>query len=455
MQLSKDTIVAPATPPGEGALAMVRLSGDAALNIVSKMARGTDLYEMTPHSTRFTILRDSEGRIVDEVVLSKYLAPSSFTGEDMVEISCHGSDFIVQKILELAITYGATLAQPGEFTMRAFLHGKMDLSQAEAVIDLIKADSEAAHQQAVHQLRGAFSKDIEVLREKIISFAALIELELDFGEEDVAFADRTELRHTVEELLQFISRLKDSFRLGNAIKKGIYTVIAGRPNAGKSTLLNRLLREDRAIVSDIPGTTRDTIEASLSIHGVRFRIIDTAGLRDTKDSIESLGVHRAIDAIGKSRLLLYLYDPLRSSAEEAVRALETLRQKEQHCILIANKSDLLETPPPMQDIGLPHLNISAKHNRNIEELKEMMYREIIGDAGLSDRSIVTNTRHFEALSKAYENLIRVREGMDQELPSDLIAMDIRQASYHLGTIIGRVDPDDLLDYVFSNFCIGK
>ncbi len=455
MTLSSDTIVAPATPPGEGALAIVRLSGEQALGIVSKMTPGIDLHKMPPHSSKYAILRTGEGQMVDEVVLTKYVAPSSFTGEDMVEISCHGSDFIVQKILELAISHGAKMAAPGEFTMRAFLHGKMDLSQAEAVIDLIKADSDAAHQQAVHQLRGGFSKDISELREKIIAFAALIELELDFGEEDVTFADRKELEDTVGHLLHFIAKLKDSFRLGNAIKKGVPTVIAGRPNAGKSTLLNQLLNEDRAIVSDIPGTTRDTIEAALTIRGVRYRIIDTAGLRPTSDAIESLGVDRALEAIRNSSLLLYLYDASETTAKEALEEMNALNLDIPHRILVANKSDLSMDAQPMYDIGCVQIQISAKYGKNMEELRALMHAEVIGDTSLQDQSIVTNARHFDALTKAHESLIRVREGMRQDLPSDLIAMDIRQASYHLGTIIGKVDPDDLLDYVFSNFCIGK
>ncbi len=455
MLSQSDTIVAPATPSGEGALAMVRLSGDQTLEIVQKMVPGLSLYEMVSHTARFGIVRYPGGKIIDECVLTVYKNPSSFTGEDMVEISCHGSDFIVQKILELSILHGARMAQPGEFTMRAFLNGKMDLSQSEAVIDLIKADSDAAHDQAMHQLRGGFSHDILHLREKIIEFAALIELELDFGEEDVAFADRTQLRETVGELLRFIAQLKDSFQLGNVIKQGVPTVIAGRPNAGKSTLLNALLREDRAIISDIPGTTRDTIEASLIIRGVRFRIIDTAGIRDTSDKIESLGVDRALSTIRKSYLVVYLYDASTQSSEEVWKDIEGLELTHQKVILAANKSDLSILPDIQPKTDHAHIRISAKQNQNIDALKERMYQLAIGDTPFTDRSIVTNARHFEALTKAHESLMRVQNGLEEDIPSDLIAMDIRQASYHLGSIIGQVDPDDLLDYVFSNFCIGK
>lgn len=458
-----DTIVALATPPGVGAIGVIRLSGKVAIDIVDPLFQGKKLSEQSSHTIHLGTIRDGD-RILDEVLVSLFVAPKSYTGENVVEVSCHGSNYIIQELIQLFVDKGARLAEPGEFTMRAFLNGKMDLSQAEAVADLIASSSESAHQVALQQMRGGFSDEIQKLRQELIDFASLIELELDFGEEDVEFANREDLRQLVQKIRKLIQGLIDSFRLGNAIKNGISTVIAGRPNAGKSTLLNALLNEERAIVSDIAGTTRDTIEEVLNIKGVQFRIVDTAGIRNAEDTIEAIGVEKTMQKIQQSALLLYVFDVIEMQAEEVRADLEKLIQPNVHTLVLANKMD--QNPytkfehyfgegaatliTPAQWIPL-----SAKNGMNIPHLKDQLYQSVLDERVKADGTIVTNARHYEALRRAEESLAAVLQGMDTGVTSDFIAMDIRQALHYLGEITGQISTEDLLGNIFGKFCIGK
>ena len=446
-------IVAISTPPGMGALAVIRLSGAGVFEIVSSVFT-KDLTLADTHTIHYGFVKD-EKEVVDEVMISVFRAPKSFTTEDSVEISCHGSVYIQQRILELLIKKGAKLAKPGEFTMRAFLNGRIDLSQAEAVADLIAAESESSHDLAIKQMRGGFSNEIEGLRQQLIEFAALIELELDFGEEDVEFANRDDLRNLVEKILLLVKNLMQSFHLGNVIKNGVTTVIVGRPNAGKSTLLNAFLNEERAIVSDIAGTTRDTIEETLNINGILFKLIDTAGIREAKDQIEALGVEKTMEKMKSSTLLLYVYDANQLSLDEVEKDLQTIQTDNPIKVLIvANKIDtlsevLLKTIPSNQYL------VSAKTNNGVSEIKEALYNRVISNPDQLNTTIVTNLRHFEALQNTQTALQDVLNGMATGISSDLIAMDIRHALRHLGEITGSISTDDLLDNIFSNFCIGK
>jgi tRNA modification GTPase len=455
-----DTIIAPATPSGEGAISIVRLSGSEAIRIADRLFYGKKLVEADSNYSYFGTIRDKKGEILDEVMLTVYRNPRSYTGEDLVEISCHASPYIVHRLIEMGADLGARLAAPGEFTMRAYLNGKMDLSQAEAVADLIASESRAGHDLAMAQMRGTFSSRIGELRMKLIDFASLLELELDFSEEDVEFADRTRLNRLVEEVLTAVERLIDSFQLGNVLKKGVPTVIAGRPNAGKSTLLNVLLQEDRAIVSEIAGTTRDTIEELVNIRGVLFRFIDTAGIRDTQDTIEATGVKRTFDSISKAALVLYLFDLSEMSVEEVKQDVESLPTNGAKLLLIANKKDKCVGQDRLGQIHLAfpdlHLvSISAKHEKNIKELENLLYEEVVGKIDLEDRIIVSNARHLEALQRVRDSLQAVREGLATGIPSDLVAEDMRQALYYLGSITGAIGTEDLLGNIFGKFCIGK
>ncbi|MFK7907424.1 MAG: tRNA uridine-5-carboxymethylaminomethyl(34) synthesis GTPase MnmE, partial [Chitinophagales bacterium] len=381
--------------------------------------------------------------------------------ENVVEVSCHGSPYIIQKVIELFLSYGARLAKPGEFTLRAFMNGRFDLSQAEAVADLISSQSESAHQIALQQMRGGFSNQIEQLRERLVNFAALIELELDFGEEDVEFADRQQLVDLVTTIQTLIRRLRESFTLGNAIKNGVTTVIAGRPNAGKSTLLNAILNEERAIVSAIAGTTRDTIEEVINIKGVQFRLIDTAGIRDAQDQIEAIGVRKTMETIQKSTILLYVFDVIDTSPEEVLQDLQKLQKEGLEIIAVANKMDLDPYTKPenyVSDIiDAEHIiTTSALNNMNIEHLKKSLYDIVLAKKLNSETTIVSNVRHFEALQQSYEALDRVLEGIHSGITGELLAFDIREALHHLGEITGQVDVDrDILGTIFSKFCIGK
>jgi len=454
----EDTIVAPATAPGVSAIAIVRLSGKNAIKIANRIFRGKDLEEQATHSIHFgTVVDPTDNQIIDEVLVSLFRSPNSFTKEDCVEISTHGSQYIVQKIMKVLIGVGARMAQPGEFTKRAFLNGRMDLAQAEAVADLIHSDSAASHHAAISQMRGGFSKEIEKLREELIHFASMIELELDFSEEDVEFANRGELNKLIQNLLAVMNPLIRSFDLGNVIKNGVPTVIAGKPNAGKSTLLNALLNEERAIVSEIPGTTRDVIEDEINIGGVQFRFIDTAGLRETTDTIEAMGVARTKKKIEEASLLLYLFDltlePIESIKEKIVQLTDTGTP----FIAIGNKKDQAEDLLIEQFKLLPNtLLLSATNKEGIDELKETVLHKIQLDEVKKDDVIVTNIRHYENLLRAKTALIDVQGSIDSEITNDFLAMELKYALSALSEITGEeITTEDLLENIFSKFCIGK
>lgn len=457
----QNTIVALATPAGEGALAIIRLSGPKSITIVNALFPSKDLTQQVSHTLHYGTLHRPSGEVLDEVVVSLYRNPRSYTGEDIVEISCHGSSYIIQQILEVCITSGARMANPGEFTLRAFLHGKMDLSQAEAVADLIASESKGAHDLAIKQMRGGFSDEIKKLREELIRFASLIELELDFSEEDVEFANRDELKTLIRQILKYIRSLKDSFQLGNVIKTGVSTAIIGRPNAGKSTLLNTILREDRAIVSDIAGTTRDTIESFFNIDGIRFRLIDTAGIRESDDTIERIGVERSLKEMETSSLVLYIFDASRMTPVQLTEELATYPLKDKNLIVIANKMDLNPYLRPEEFYSGVlirednFITLSAIHEMNIPFLKDKMVEKVLKGGPANDNSILSNSRHYEALSLAENSLQQALQNMKNDVTGDFIAMDIRLSLHALGLITGEVTTDDLLDKIFRDFCIGK
>ncbi|MGY4384950.1 tRNA modification GTPase [Pedobacter sp. UYP24] len=455
--ISSETIVALSTPTGVGAIGVIRLSGKDAISITNSVFSGKDLLKQKSHTIHFGLIKD-DGVVIDEVLVSLFVAPSSYTKENVVEISCHGSNYIIQKIISLLIRKGATAAKPGEFTLRAFLNGSLDLSQAEAVADLISSDSAAAHQVAMNQLRGGFSTELNLLREQLIHFASMIELELDFAEEDVEFANRDQLQALIAKINIVINKLIQSFELGNVIKMGINTVIAGRPNAGKSTLLNALLNDDRAIVSEIAGTTRDTIEEILNINGINFRLIDTAGIREATDAIEAIGVEKTMQKISQSAILLYLFDVVNLSVSEIKEDIAKLYRPGMAFLAIANKIDLSYNDR-LKELHLPEeikfMAISAKGEQQIEELKQLLYETAVGDQLSDNHTMITNVRHVEALQKTRVALDSVVNGLNNPITSDFLAMDIKQALYYLGEITGAVTNDDLLDNIFSKFCIGK
>ena len=449
-----DTIVALATPQGVGALAIIRLSGTRAISITNSVFKGSDLEKAATHTLHFGTIRENE-KIIDEVLVSIFKAPNSFTKEDSTEISCHGSMLIAQEIIKLLIGKGARLAQPGEFTQRAFLNGKFDLAQAEAVADLIHADSEAARKTAMDQMRGGFSKDIALLREELIHFASMIELELDFSEEDVEFADRSALKKLIQNLLIKINALIGSFDLGNVIKNGVPTVIAGKPNAGKSTLLNALLKEERAIVSEIAGTTRDTIEDEINLGGVTFRFIDTAGLRDTADTIEAIGVKRAKEQMEKASLILYMFDVSTEPLVEIQKTVTSLKKQPIPFLAIGNKLDLVGESVKSQ---LKKINIHpliAKSSEGLKELEDAILDKVNARELNTDDTVVTNLRHHQELILTKESLQAVIKAIDSGISNDFVAQDIRHALHHLGLITGQITTDDLLENIFSKFCIGK
>ncbi|MFA6949121.1 MAG: tRNA uridine-5-carboxymethylaminomethyl(34) synthesis GTPase MnmE [Lentimicrobiaceae bacterium] len=460
---SNDTICAISTAPGMGAIAVLRLSGMKAVEIVSNLFKPIheqDYLPDTPSQTaHFGRIYDGDD-LVDEVVVTTFRQPHSYTGQDIVEVSCHGSTYIQQKLIELMIKNGARMAQPGEFTFRAFMNNKLDLSQAEAVADLIASNSEASHQMALKQMRGGFSSKIGELRARLVHFASLIELELDFSEEDVEFANRTELKKLLKTIHQEIDNLKSSFALGNVMKHGIPVAIVGNPNVGKSTLLNVLLQEDRALVSEIPGTTRDAIEDTINIEGVTFRFIDTAGLRLTDDVIESMGIGRTFEKMNQAWVVLYVFDINETSEDEIDDSIADIREQlqdaEKIIIPVANKTDMLtEAPLTFQRlVELDTLFVSAKRNENINLITERLISSV-NLHKITDQTIVYNLRHFEALSKAAIAIESVMEGFKNNLPSDLIATDIRQALHYLGTITGEVTNEEILENIFSRFCIGK
>jgi len=453
MTNTEETIVALATPSGTGAIGVIRLSGPDAIIIANGIFTGKDLTKQASHTIHFGNIIDDD-MILDEVLVSLFVAPKSYTRENVVEISCHGSNYIIESIIKLLIKKGARLAKAGEFTLRAFMNGQMDLSQAEAVADLIASNSKASQQVALQQLRGGFSNQLQSLREQLVQFASLIELELDFAEEDVEFANRDQLKKLIHDIVRVISALVQSFELGNAIKQGVNTVIAGRPNAGKSTLLNALLNEERAIVSHIPGTTRDTIEEVLNINGINFRLIDTAGIREATDAIEKIGVERTMEKIAQSALVIYVYDAATLTTNELNSDLAKLRKQDVTILAVANKADLL-SPEKLEELAqLNTITISAKEKTSINDLRSKIYHSAIKEQLDSNETLITNIRHLEALQKTEDALANVLRGIDS-VTSDFLSMDIKQALHYLGEITGAVTTDDLLDNIFSKFCIGK
>ncbi|MDO5637656.1 MAG: tRNA uridine-5-carboxymethylaminomethyl(34) synthesis GTPase MnmE [Myroides sp.] len=457
-----DTIIALATPSGAGAVAIVRVSGPKALDTVADVfqsIKNKDLRQQKTHTLHLGYIKDGD-KIIDQVLVSLFKGTNSYTGEPTVEISCHGSTFIQQQIIQLLLRKGCRMATAGEFTMRSFLNGKMDLSQAEAVADLIASDNEAAHQLAMQQMRGGFSNEIAKLREELLNFASLIELELDFSEEDVEFADRTAFRDLVNRIQFVLKRLIDSFAVGNVIKNGIPVAIVGEPNVGKSTLLNALLNEERAIVSDIAGTTRDTIEDELVIDGIGFRFIDTAGIRETKDVVESIGIQKTFEKIEQAQLILFLVESSRAKdIVELKREIEEIKNKypQKALLVIMNKMDLLDEEQVSNLISQISnlILISAKHKIGIESLKGELLGLVNTGALRNNETIVTNTRHYDSLIKALEEIQKVQYGLDMNISADLMAIDIRQALYYFGEITGQVTNDELLGNIFANFCIGK
>ncbi len=442
----QEAICAVATPPGVGAIAVIRVSGLGTFDIVGKIFRGKNLHQVSSHTVHFGTITDGRA-VIDEVLVAVFKNPRSFTKEDVVEISCHGSDYIIQKIVQLLIREGASLAQPGEFTQRAFLNGQFDLVQAEAVADLIAADSAAAHRTAINQLRGGFSKQLAELRDELIQFASLVELELDFGEEDVEFAERNDLRRLIVGLQTSIKPLIDSFDFGNALKGGIPVAIVGAPNVGKSTLLNALLNEEKAIVTPIAGTTRDIIEDILFIDGIKFRIIDTAGIRQTDDVIESIGIERTKQAIEKADVVIALDIP---DGEEI-----GLDAPEAKIVRVMNKVDLLQEPALAQIRAQDkYVLMSAKTGEGLDGLKQKIHGMALNHVSLN-HSVVTNARHYQHLSKTHAALEQVLVGLENGVTSDFLAQDIRLALFELGQITGTIAAEDLLKNIFGRFCIGK
>lgn len=447
----QDTICALATPNGIGAIGMIRLSGPKSVSIVSEVF-SKSLLDKTSHTTHFGTIANKSHELIDEVLVTIFAHGMSFTGEQSVEISCHGSPYIQQQLIQVLLDTGARMAEPGEFTQRAFLNGKMDLSQAEAVADLIASQSKSAHGIALKQLRGRFSNELKELREKLINFASLVELELDFAEEDVEFADRIQLKSLVEEVLNYITRLAQSFDLGNAIKNGVPVAIVGAPNTGKSTLLNQLLGDDRAIVSTIEGTTRDIIEETLNIDGILFRLIDTAGIRDGAEEVEAMGIERSLQKIEQATIVLCLADASNKKSVAEVQAwTHELRERhpDKKIFMIANKMDLGSV------VQNEAFVISAKNGENIVDLKSKLVEEMKGDFNLANDTIVSNARHYDALIKTADALKTAKEAIESNTTGDFIAMDIRQAMFELGQITGDISTDDLLGNIFSKFCIGK
>ena len=449
-----DTIVALATPPGVGAIGVIRVSGAKTIEIVNTVFKGKDLTTVKSHTIHLGTIRD-EDTIIDEVLISIFKGPNSYTKEDVIEISCHGSQFIIQQLIKLLLRKGARLAKPGEFTQRAFINGRFDLAQAEAVADLIASENESMHSAAMNQMRGGFSQEIKKLREELVHFASMIELELDFGEEDVEFASRADLKKLINHLKSLIARLTESFTLGNAIKNGIPTVIAGKPNAGKSTLLNALLNEEKAIVSDIPGTTRDVIEDVINVDGIAFRFTDTAGIRTTEDKVEAIGVERTYAKMKDASVIIYLIDLIHDTADEVQQQLGYLKDLKVPYLLVGNKID--QAKAEIQELVSQEnaLLISASQKENLENLKDALKELVSLDDFKTGNTIVTNLRHYESLIQTNEALDRVITGIDNEVTNDFVAMDIRNSLHHLGELTGEITTEDLLDNIFSKFCIGK
>lgn len=452
-----DTIVALATPPGIGAIGVIRLSGKESLSIINELFSSKDLKQQPSHTLHVGYLHHN-GELIDEVVISLFKGPRSYTGEHVVEISCHGSPYIHQQVLDACIQKGARLAKPGEFTLRAFLNGKLDLSQAEAVADLIASNTSASHKAALNNIRGRFSQALRDLREQLIKFSALIELELDFSQEDVEFADRTQLNNLIAEAIDQTQRLIYSFKLGNVIKNGVSVAIIGKPNAGKSTLLNTLLREDRAIVSEIPGTTRDTIEEVVNIDGILFRLIDTAGIRThSQDIIENFGIEKSLQKMNQADVVVYLFDVNEISVDELRAAIAQMKDQKITYLLAGNKIDIkdeIEIRNKFSGVeGV--IFISAKSDLHLDVLQERMIDLVLQDAVSTENVIVTNARHYHSLVQVHEALRAVMQGLEDKIPGDLLALDIRRCLQYLGEITGEITNEHQLDYIFSKFCIGK
>jgi tRNA modification GTPase len=452
-----DTIVAIATPPGMGAIGVIRLSGDKVFDITNKLFQSKNLAEQPPNTLHVGYLKDGN-TILDEVVISIFKAPSSYTGEDVIEISCHGSPYVQQQVLDALIGNGARLAKAGEFTQRAFLNGKLDLTQAEAVADLIASNTAASQNAALKNMRGGFSHILKEMRERLIQFSALIELELDFSEEDVQFADRKKFLDLLLEISDTVKNLLESFRLGNVIKNGVSVAIVGSPNAGKSTLLNTLLNENRAIVSEIAGTTRDTIEEVINIKGILFRLIDTAGIREhSQDVIENMGVLKSREKIQQADVVLYLFDINSVTGDELFSFIGDIKKQNVQVIPVANKIDcsgkgLLEHTKE----ALPgSIFISAKMNTGVDLLKEKLFIAAAGNKMLNENIVVTNARHYSALKEVQNALIEITKGIEKNISGDLLSADIRRCLHYLGEITGEISNEDMLDYIFSKFCIGK
>jgi tRNA modification GTPase len=452
-----------ATPAGAGAIAVLRLSGPQAVTIASSIfssVSGKTLAKQKTHTVHLGHIKDGE-KVLDEVLATIFKNPNSYTGEDVVEISCHGSNYIQQEIIQLCLRKGCRMAQAGEFTLRAFLNGKMDLSQAEAVADLIASDSAASHQLAMQQMRGGFSSEIKQLREELLNFASLIELELDFAEEDVEFANREEFQKLISKITHVLKRLIDSFATGNVLKNGIPVAIVGEPNVGKSTLLNALLNEERAIVSDIAGTTRDTIEDEIIIGGIGFRFIDTAGIRETVDVIEGMGIQKTFQKIEQAQVVIYLFDAekFQASGSKFKVEIETIKNKYplKNLLIVANKVDKL-SKEEIENLQFAMGNLqllSAKTGQGVEKIQNKLLEFVNTGALRNNETIVTNSRHYDAMLKALEEIIKVQQGLDSNLSGDLLAIDIRQALHYFGEITGEISNDELLGNIFANFCIGK
>ncbi|HEY5406324.1 MAG TPA: tRNA uridine-5-carboxymethylaminomethyl(34) synthesis GTPase MnmE [Ginsengibacter sp.] len=449
-----DTIVAIATPPGIGAIGVIRLSGNRSFEIINKLFPSKDLSTQPANTIHVGFVKDGD-KVIDEVVISIFRSPSSYTGEDVIEISCHGSPYIQQKIINALIHYGARLAKAGEFTQRAFLNGKLDLTQAEAVADLIASNTTASQNAALKNMRGGFSIILKEMRERLIQFSALIELELDFSEEDVEFADRKKFLELLNEVSDTVKKLLQSFQLGNVIKNGVSVAIVGSPNAGKSTLLNTLLNENRAIVSEIAGTTRDTIEEIININGILFRLIDTAGIREhSQDIIENMGVLKSKEKIQLADIVLYLFDVNESNEDEII---SDIKKQNNNVIAVANKIDCSD------EKSLQHFKerfresifISAKMNTGIELLKEKLFNIVAGNSELSENIVLTNVRHYNALKEVQASLDDIKKGIENKISGDLLSSDIRRCLHYIGEITGEISNEDMLDYIFSKFCIGK
>ena len=452
-----NTIVAIATPPGPGAIGIIRLSGREALVVAGHIFSGRPLAEQPSHTLHFGRIMDC-GKVVDEVVAGIFRSPKSYTGEDVVELSCHGSDYVLQQVLGLCMSHGARMAKPGEFTLRAFLNGKLDLTQAESVADLIASQSGSAHKAAIHSLRGGFSNDLKQMREQLLQFSALIELELDFSEEDVEFADRTKFYALIDRLTETTQALINSFRLGNVIKNGVSVAIVGKPNAGKSTLLNALLNEERAIVSDIAGTTRDTIEETLNINGILFRLVDTAGIREHSiDTIELQGMERSRAAIARADVVICLFDLTEAVNAPGWRPDTPVGGPDTRYLLVGNKADAVSggTLSSLDTNGEHVLFLSARNRENIHRLKDALYNLVAEGEVNVEGTIITNARHYGALEQVLQSLSDIRTGLDLHRSGDLITPDIRTCLFALGEITGEITTEDKLDYIFSKFCIGK